>query len=249
MLLNLHRKIERNDDEWKESVHALLFDMKEFGCTPYSSTLDVMVKVYDRFGKLDDLSNVIALMGAAGWSPIDKCHMILIRAYIRCNLVDKALDEFWLLCSKSSKVASSGNGTRKEHRPFLKENSPQSLLNRYAYRVRESCGNGHPKSLYPDGIGNDHNIIFKDASNMGSQLDEALCHSLICICKASGRYEDGIRVYEEMRRSGTFPSWMTSCTVIDICGRMGDEKGVEKGRALFDEMRASSPSLCESIDA
>ena len=76
-LLNLHRKIERNDDEWKESVHALLFDMKEFGCTPYSSTLDVIVKFYDRLGELDDLSNVIALMEVVEWLPIDKCHMIL----------------------------------------------------------------------------------------------------------------------------------------------------------------------------
>ena len=77
-LLNLHRKIERNEDDWKRSVHSLLSDMKEFGCTPDSSTLDVIVKVYDRFGKLDDLSNVIALMEVVGWSSIDKCHMIII---------------------------------------------------------------------------------------------------------------------------------------------------------------------------
>ena len=76
-----------------------------------------------------------------------------------------------LLCSKSSKVAPAlAMVQKKKLHPFLKENSP---------RVRST-------NLYPDGIVNDHNTIIKDASNMASQLDEALCHSLFCMWTTRG---------------------------------------------------------------
>lgn len=273
-LIYLHRKVEKGVS-WEERILSLLSDMRELGCCPDSSTMDVIVKVYERCNKLQSLSGAIALLEAAGWSPTRKCHGILLRAYIRCGLVDQALDVFQMLCSKNNVQRDINNynaaaqdlkalaplktgvifykGEERFTLPKKKSTVDASSKLVHKQGLNQSPLNeasAHLSSLKPDIIvdyNGDHDNN-DNASSTSYRLEEALCHSLICLCKTSGRYKEAMHVYNEMRHSGTRPSWITACTIIDVCGRLNEPSAVERGRALFEEMR-SSASGRESTDA
>eukprot|EP00250_Pteridium_aquilinum_P020047 c24682_g1_i3 orf=1283-3487(-) len=248
-LISLHRRVDRAAN-WEEQILSLLADMREMGCCPDSFTMDAVVKLYERWGMLDKLSAAISLLEAAGWSPTRRCHSILLKAYIRCGLVDQALNVFNTLCSMP-KV-----GSHNANNQVLKVVEPLSNGALYHKRGDDALpmNNVHKQGLNQSPVNNTvvHNMHDHGGSDNAvreiCRLEEAICHNLICLCRSSGRYTEAMQVYSEMRHSGTEPSWFTACTVIDICGRLKEASALEKGESLFEEMRSSDVGR-ESTDA
>ncbi|MCO5557638.1 hypothetical protein L7F22_011205, partial [Adiantum nelumboides] len=96
-LISLHRNSDKDSNK-EEKVLGLLADMIEMGCCPDSSTIDVVVRLYERWRILENLATAIPLLEAAGWSPTQRCYSILLKAYIKSSLIDQALDVFRMLC-------------------------------------------------------------------------------------------------------------------------------------------------------
>ncbi|KAI5063794.1 hypothetical protein GOP47_0020464 [Adiantum capillus-veneris] len=224
-LISLHRKIDKDVNK-EEKVLGLLVDMREMGCCPDSPTIDVVVRLFERWRILESLPAAISLLKAAGWSPTQRCYSILLKAYIRCSMIELALDVFHMLCETLSCSGSHDDG---------KDLVSQGPCNR---------GSKHSDDT--------HDVFVYNGNSMGVntsfRVDESLCHSLICLCRTMGRYTEALQVFSDMRHSGTKPSWFTASTVIDICGRLNEATAVERAEALFIEMRSSAEGK-EATDA
>lgn len=236
-LISLHRKVDKVSNR-EEHILSLLADMKEMGCCPDSATIDVVVRLYERWGMLENLSAAFPLLEAAGWSPTQRCYSILLKAYIKCGLVDQALGVFRMLSvmlttwsheGKDSLGQGPSNWKTLDHKQGIEKlRLPMSMIDKqalnhgaFSHDVYECNNNGKVcGTVY--------------------RLEESLCHSLICLCRTMGRYTEALQVYSEMQRFGTKPSWFTACTVIDICGRLNEASVVERAEALFMEMRSST---------
>lgn len=96
-LIHLHRKV---DHEGR--ILALLLDMKLACCLPNSATFNSVLKVYERYGRLEKLPEALQLLTEAGWEPDEICFGLLIRAYVRCNMVDSAMEVFSKLCASAN---------------------------------------------------------------------------------------------------------------------------------------------------
>ena len=73
-----------------------------------------------------------------------------------------------------------------------------------------------------------------------SAFEENLYHILICSCKEAGNYNDAVRIYSQMPKSGTHPNLHISCTMIDVFSMM--ERFVD-AETIFLELKASSTIL------
>lgn len=260
-LISLHRKAEQ-DAKWEEQILSLLVDMKDTGCCPDSSTVDVLVKVYEKWGMLENLSGAISLLEAAGWSPTCRCHTILLKAYIRCGLVDQALSVFHMLSSRRyvlelgshiaayDQVLEVVQPSTDDRVSYHKQDDEKFTLHtKTVHKQGPNQGVLNKVSVNSSSSKQDTTVVHNNTHECNTngntissifRLEEALYHSLICLCRTSGRYAEAMQVYSEMRHMGVEPSWYTACTVIDICGRLDEASAVEMGEALFKEMRSSA---------
>ncbi|KAH7352801.1 hypothetical protein KP509_19G065200 [Ceratopteris richardii] len=105
-LISLHRRVTK-DEKTNKQILGLITDMREVGCIPDSSTLDVVLKLYERWGILRELSEATDVLRAAGWYPTRRCYTILLKAYVKGGFLNEALEIFHSLCSMQTEEPSN----------------------------------------------------------------------------------------------------------------------------------------------
>ncbi|KAK8448679.1 hypothetical protein SEVIR_7G081300v4 [Setaria viridis] len=83
-------------------------------------------------------------------------------------------------------------------------------------------------------------LILREKKWKDSAFEENLYHILICSCKEAGSYNDAVRIYNQMPKSGTQPNLRISCTMIDVFSMMERFSDAE---TIYLELKGSSSVL------
>jgi pentatricopeptide repeat protein len=83
-------------------------------------------------------------------------------------------------------------------------------------------------------------LILREKKWKDSAFEENLYHILICSCKEAGSYNDAVRIYNQMPKSGIQPNLRVSCTMIDVFSTMERFADAE---TIYLELKALSSVL------